>query len=225
MTIPYYRFFTGDYAKDTRHLSLMQHGTYRLLIDLYMDTEKPLRNELPYLHNSLHAKSGKEKKTIEFILNEFFTLTPEGWWSKRCEEEIAWRQSKSLSAKESIKKRVYERNTNEERTKNERYTIQNQNQNQNQKTVVPALPAFELPSWLPKDTWAEYLAHRRAKRAKMTPKAMDLAIKQLEKFRDAGHNPVKIVEQSILHGWTGLFQPKNAESNAYEDWLSEKETP
>jgi Protein of unknown function (DUF1376) len=38
----YYQHHIGDYRKDTSHLSLIEHGIYRQLLDLYYITEKPL---------------------------------------------------------------------------------------------------------------------------------------------------------------------------------------
>jgi uncharacterized protein YdaU (DUF1376 family) len=35
----YYERHLGDYAKDTGHLSLLEHGVYTLLLDRYYATE------------------------------------------------------------------------------------------------------------------------------------------------------------------------------------------
>jgi uncharacterized protein YdaU (DUF1376 family) len=42
MSFAYMRFFTGDYYRDTRHLSMLQHGAYRQLIDHCWDQKGPL---------------------------------------------------------------------------------------------------------------------------------------------------------------------------------------
>ena len=108
MSLPYYRFFPGDYARDTRHLSITQHGAYRLLIDLYMDTGAPLRNDLNYLYRFLHAESIEEKAAVEFILAEFFELSTGktiGWKHKRCDQELAWRADKTKQMSETARKR------------------------------------------------------------------------------------------------------------------------
>lgn len=145
VALAYYRFFTGDYARDTRHLSLMQHGAYRLLIDWYMDAG-PITNDLDRIYRTLHATSREEQATVEYILGEFFLLRGNVWHHKRCDEEMAWRAAKSEKAAESVRTR-YERTTNVERTKYERSTSQNQNQNQiTTKTQGAVAPKFTPPT-------------------------------------------------------------------------------
>lgn len=141
MAIPFYRWFPGDYARDTRHLSLMQHGVYRLLIDLYMDQGRPLRNDLPYLYRWLHAESVEEKNAVEFVLGEFFILKANSWTHKRCEEELQWREMKAESARGSAVKRWHsERNANAMRTQCDGNAIKNQNQNQIKEKPISSEP-------------------------------------------------------------------------------------
>ncbi len=130
MSLPYYKFYPGDYARDTRHLSMMQHGAYRLLIDMYMDTGKPLPNDLPFLYRWLRAESLEEKAAIEFVLTEFFELSTGkvlGWKHGRCDKELKERDEKISKATESAKKRwSSERNANAMRTHSEGNANQNQ---------------------------------------------------------------------------------------------------
>jgi len=44
--VNYYKRHLGDYAKDTRHLSMMEHGAYGILLDHYYATEKAIPNDL-----------------------------------------------------------------------------------------------------------------------------------------------------------------------------------
>lgn len=68
---------------------------------------------------------------------------------------------------------------------------------------------FSLPEWLEPDLWAEFLVHRKTLKKPMTEYAQKLAIKVLEKFRLAGHDPKASIDQSILNGWQGLFEPRS----------------
>lgn len=130
MSLQYYRFFPGDYARDTRHLSMMQNGAYRLLIDEYM-VHGPLPNDLQRLYRTCSAFSVEERAAVEYVLTEFFALDGPYWYHKRCEKEREWQASKSESAREAIAVRwKNERDTNVLPTKYERNTNQNQNQNQ-----------------------------------------------------------------------------------------------
>lgn len=69
-----------------------------------------------------------------------------------------------------------------------------------------------LPEWIPEDTWASYLKTRSGKKAKNEPHALGLIVKDLEAFRAKGHDPVKVLNNSIKGGWAGVFEPKEAPS-------------
>lgn len=65
-----------------------------------------------------------------------------------------------------------------------------------------------LPDWLDKELWESFLQFRKELKSKMTDHAQELAIRKLEKWRAAGHDPKEIIENSIINGWKGLFEPK-----------------
>jgi hypothetical protein len=75
-------------------------------------------------------------------------------------------------------------------------------------TKEAGAPAFVLPDWIPADTWAAYCKVRTGKKAKNEPHALGLIVKDLEKFRAAGHDPVDCLNNSIKSGWAGVFEPK-----------------
>ena len=147
VSLQYYRFFPGDYARDTRHLSMMQQGAYRLLIDEYM-VHGPLPNDLQRLYRICSAFSAEERSAIEFVLSEFFQLDGPCWRHHRCDREIEWQMERSKSAKESARlmwesKRSADDKRTHKRTQSERisarYANQNQNQIQNQRGSVVGL--------------------------------------------------------------------------------------
>lgn len=105
MSSPYYRFFPGDYIRDTRRLSMLQHGAYRLLIDEYMVTGKPLPNDLPALYRICGAVSGEEHAAVRYVLEEFFRLAGPVWRHKRCDDEIGRQSERAASAQASASKR------------------------------------------------------------------------------------------------------------------------
>jgi len=75
-----------------------------------------------------------------------------------------------------------------------------------------AVPAFVLPDWIPSETWTAYCKVRTGKKAKNEPHALGLIVKDLEKFRSAGHDPIEILNNSIKSGWAGVFEPKTKPS-------------
>lgn len=91
----YYKRHLGDYAAATRHLSMLEHGAYTLLLDLYYITEKPLPTEERAVYRLVGARSKEEREAVSQVLQEFFELRPDGWHQTRCDEELTAKQAKS----------------------------------------------------------------------------------------------------------------------------------
>ena len=49
---------------------------------------------------------------------------------------------------------------------------------------------------------------RKTKKAKSTDYALSLIVKDLERFKAAGHDPVAILNNSIKAGWSDVYPPK-----------------
>lgn len=98
----YYERHLGDYAKDTGHLSMLEHGAYSLLLDRYYSTEKGIPEGIA--HRIARAKSKDEKKAVDFVLSEFFSLENGVWINGRAEEEIIAAKKKIHAAQENGKK-------------------------------------------------------------------------------------------------------------------------
>ena len=101
----YYSHNIGDYRKDTGHLSLLEHGVYRQLLDTCYLSEKPLNLDHAELMRTHCARTADEMRAVETVLKDFFVSTPEGYIHKRCDIEIEAFHSKSDSARESAKAR------------------------------------------------------------------------------------------------------------------------
>lgn len=85
----YYKHHIGDYRRDTAHLSLLEHGVYRQLLDWYYIEESPIPKETQTVFRRLSARTQDEQKAVENVLNDFFTLTESGWVNGRCSVELA----------------------------------------------------------------------------------------------------------------------------------------
>jgi len=79
--VNYYERHLGDYAKDTGHLSILEHGAYTLLLDRYYSTEAGIP-----------------------VLSEFFELVNGVWINRRAEEEIEKARVRIGVAKENGRK-------------------------------------------------------------------------------------------------------------------------
>lgn len=67
---------------------------------------------------------------------------------------------------------------------------------------------FELPDWIPAALWQDFVEMRREKKKELTIGAAKIILLKLERMRANGHDPMQSLENSIMHGWTGVFEPK-----------------
>ena len=93
----YYQFNIGDYAKSTKHLTLLEDLAYRRLLDIYYDTEKPLISNVKQLARI--AGMSEYIDEITNVLSDFFTETEEGFTQKKAACEIEAYQAKAGTAR------------------------------------------------------------------------------------------------------------------------------
>jgi uncharacterized protein YdaU (DUF1376 family) len=84
--VNYYERHIGDYLKDTAHLSLLEHGVYGRLLDVYYTRECGIDDGMAA--RLIGARSKEERGALEVVLNEFFTLEGGIWTHGRCDREI-----------------------------------------------------------------------------------------------------------------------------------------
>ena len=98
----YYERHLGDYAKDTGHLSILEHGVYTLLLDRYYSTESGI--PAAQANRLARARSTEECQAVDAVLEEFFTLVDGVWINRRADEEIAAARVRITAAQENGKK-------------------------------------------------------------------------------------------------------------------------
>ena len=120
----YYERHIGDYLKDTSHLSLLEHGVYTRLLDVYYTRESGIpAGEAARL---IGARSRDERSALASVLAEFFELIEGTYVQARADREIARFKDKQSKAKRSAKMRWStqqthsEGNANAMRTQSER---------------------------------------------------------------------------------------------------------
>ena len=79
-----------------------------------------------------------------------------------------------------------------------------------------------LPDWLPLEQWNEFIKMRRKMKAPFTEYAQKLAIKTLDRLRVSGNAPVDVLEQSIMRGWSGLFEVKSTKLTTTHVYITEE---
>jgi uncharacterized protein YdaU (DUF1376 family) len=81
--VNFYKHFIGDYARDTAHLSMLEHAAYRLLLDHYYATERKL--PMPaQCERICRASTEEEKLAVRTVLAQFF----KNGVNERAEEEL-----------------------------------------------------------------------------------------------------------------------------------------
>lgn len=98
----YYSFHIGDYRRDTAHLSLLEHGVYRQLLDMYYLSEEKIPEETEVVYRRLCARTDEEKNAVNTVLAEFFKRD-NGWFHARCERDIEQYQVKADRARKNGK--------------------------------------------------------------------------------------------------------------------------
>jgi uncharacterized phage protein (TIGR02220 family) len=76
--VNYYERYCGDYARDTGHLSLQEHGAYTVMLDTYYATETALPADYKALYRICRAMSGREQDAVRSVADQFFPVAEDG---------------------------------------------------------------------------------------------------------------------------------------------------
>lgn len=99
----YYQFNIADYRKDTTHLSMLEHGAYRQLLDWHYLEQAPIPLETDKVFRRLCAKTEEERLAVVTVLEELFKRTSEGYIQGRAMSEIAQYEAKAECARQAGK--------------------------------------------------------------------------------------------------------------------------
>lgn len=73
--------------------------------------------------------------------------------------------------------------------------------------------AVDIPDWVPADTWAKFVEHRKkSKHPLSTAHAAELVIKKLAALKAKGYDPKTMLENAIERGWRTVFEPYHGSS-------------
>lgn len=95
----FYKRHIGDYIKKAGHLTLLEHGIYTRLMDVYYTREAGIPEDKAA--RLIGARSKDEIQALANVLDEFFTLVDGAWTQGRCEEEIGNASAKADKNREN----------------------------------------------------------------------------------------------------------------------------
>ena len=194
----YYQHNIADYRKDTSHLTLVEHGIYRQLLDSYYLDEIPLTADLDKLMRSHSVRTADEQQSLKNVLADFFELTKKGYVHKRCDEVIAEYHGKSVKARASAMARWAKKHKGVDAN-----ALQTQSEgNANHKPLtINHKPNINTPEGVSDSVFKDYLEVRKAKKAKWT----ETALKGLQ--REAAKANMSLQEVMVLcceRSWVGF---------------------
>jgi len=194
----YYKRNLGDYAKKAGRLTMLQHGSYTLLIDSCYD-----REVFPTLEQALEwtwASTEAEVEAVKFVLSRFFTLDKDGCYVQdRILQELLEYHAKAdtnkrIAIERETKRR--EKSTNREPSVNEPPPNHKPITN-NHKPIKELAP----PDGVLQSVWDDFVKQRKAKKASIT----QTAIKGIEReARKAGISLNDALQEICTRGWTGF---------------------
>lgn len=198
-------------------LSTAQHKEYKGL------KKGQLYTSIPDIQNACSYMVGYRRETP--TKDQIFNILE--WLRKRCECQCESNDSATMITTTkatqgmlvSIDKYCiyqnpnnYESNnesSNEKHTKAKREQRQTDNINKNDKNdknITKEHKHFENDSL--NNAFLNYIEHRKLLKSPMTEKAIELAIKKLQKIANNDTERIEIINTSIESGWKGLFEIK-----------------
>jgi uncharacterized protein YdaU (DUF1376 family) len=232
----YYSHHIGDLIRDTANLDDHQLATYMRMIWAYYQSEQPLENNLEDIAFAMRS----DEKTVRLLLRHYFKLEGDVWRHSRCDKEISNYHSKSEKASKSAKTRwtkpdlvltdsegnanALEKDANASKSDaNQEPRTKNQEPIKKEKKAQALVVLFELPDWIDKNLWDTW--HRTSKRKNANAEQKQIAVNKLSKWRDAGLDHAKALEDAAEGGWQGLHEPKQpitAKQPAEPAWRREQ---
>ena len=209
----WHRFEWPAYARDTRHLCLLEHGAYVVLLREYYVTQAPLVANVQQLMYVCRAITTSEQEAVQSVLSKFFVLQDDGFHHERCDEEIA-RASQLCQKRHLAGHKGGEANA--KRLLKREDKIREEVNTKSKAKATP--PSGDVPEWIPRQDWQDFVEMRKKIRAPLTPAAQTIAINTLAKLQAKGHNPAEILQQSVMHSWRGLFEPRSGTNGNSNHW-------
>ena len=79
-------------------------------------------------------------------------------------------------------------------------------------TVTKDTLTINIPNWIPKEEWGDYVEMRIENKFPLTNRAAKAAVNKLEKLKKEGSSPKDVLNNSVLCGYRGLFETKGRDN-------------
>jgi uncharacterized protein YdaU (DUF1376 family) len=208
--VHYYPHHIGDFIKATARLTDAQTMAYLRLIWMYYDRERPLPDDI----QSLAFQLGTDESTVKLILVSYFRLQNAAWSHSRCDAEIeaykANQEKKSRAGKASAERRKSISSTDDEQVFNSSSTSVQLTKNQEpitnnhkpiEKNKRASAPVVAKPDEVTDQTWTDFLAHRKLKRATVSDTVLDSIRREAQK---AGWSLDAALRECVARNWQGF---------------------
>ena len=236
----------GDYLRDTGHLTLLEHGVYGRLLDIYYAGDGPIQMDIETLSRKLSARTAEEKDAVRAILAEFFTVSETGAWvNKRCEETLAKYRNFGDQQRARIQKRYGKSTDGIPTVRGSLPTVELPNtvdstkpetNNQKPETNNHSIPPnpqkggkgfdwfAELPGELDtpefRSAWLEWITYRKGIKKPFVPASAPAAFrKAVEVGAEAA---IAGFQTAMANGWQGAFPASTNLSTKQNDHRSIK---
>ncbi len=216
MKAPAFQFYPADWQRDLSEHTLEIEGAWIRICCALWWSETPGKSTKPLTNWARVLRVGERKcKTIiDYLLNQniaevdiqnqSITITSRRMVKDEYIRNIR-RNAGQLGGNPSLKKP-------EEKPVLDKQSLVNQkptpSSSSSSSTTKNKHIDVEIPSWINKPTWDAFIEMRKSISAKPTPKAMILLIAKLERLRNEGNDPQKVLEQSIMNNYKGIFPLK-----------------
>ena len=87
LIVNYYTHRIGDYLRSAGHLTMLEHGAYRQLLDRYLSTEQPI--PVDHVYRITHARTTGERNAVDAVIGEFFRFENDTYINDWAEKTIA----------------------------------------------------------------------------------------------------------------------------------------
>jgi uncharacterized protein YdaU (DUF1376 family) len=219
-TAPAIPLFGDAYLADTRHLSLEEHGAYlQLMMIAWRIDGCCLPDDDARLARMLGIPAAKWRKLKPTIMG-FWTLENGNWYQGRLLKERKFVDEKRAKNKASAEAR-WEGQTPENKQGEECERISEGNAPpppppvstdvetvQDASHPSPRANPFPRPAWADKQTWSDWMAVRKKKRATNSATAYAGFLSDIERLADDEWPPPRLLQFAVSRSWAGIYDPR-----------------